>query len=132
MDLDVAELQGTKQNGCVCPGDIVTYKCTITGRAADSTIWTGSALKDCGNDQIILVHSRFSSAHRTVVTCNNGTIVGWSLHVENNTYTSQLIVTVTHDTAKKTIKCGHDNGENILFLFSSVIPTITGLSCTAS
>ena len=49
-----------------------------------------------------------------------------SLSVENNTYTSQLNVTVTSDIAGKTVRCGI-NGTTFKEIFSSVIPS-TGKS----
>ena len=87
------------------------------------TIWTGSAFNyDC---EIILLHSRFDTG--TSGICNNGAIVGRSLSIEGNSYTSQLNVTVTHDTAGKTIECASDNGTYYKHLFASIITTVTGL-----
>ena len=52
-----------------------------------------------------------------------------TLSVEGNNYTSQLNVTVTLDTAGKTIECVHDDARgNEYYLFTSKIPTVTGLS----
>ena len=58
-------------------------------------------------------------------TCNNGTIVARMLSVEGNNYTSQLNVTVTPDTAGKTIECVHDDGLIGRLFFSLALP-ITG------
>ena len=62
--------------------------------------------------------------------CDNGAIVTKMLSVEGNSYTSQLNVTVTPDTAGKTIACGSDNGTDYERLFPWTIPTVIGLSCT--
>ena len=85
-----------------------------------ATIWTGSAF----NCELALYHHRFNIG--TNVTCNNGAIVARSLSIEGNNYTSQLNVTVTPDTAGKTIRRIYDNGTHEIFIFSSIIPTITG------
>ena len=116
-------------SGCVCPGDTLIYECTVTGGVA--TIWTGSAL-DCNHlKEIVLLHNRFLDG--IAGSCNNGAIVVRSLSVQGDNYTSQLNVTVTSDTAGKTIECASDNGVNITLFFSTVIPAITGLSsCIAT
>ena len=113
-------------NGCVCPGDTLTYECTVVG--AGSTVWTGSAF-DCSRfiNDIVLLHSRFLY-NGTGVSCNNGSIVARGLSVEDNNYTSQLNVTVTPGIAGKTIICVSDNGTHAIYIFSQTIPTVTGLS----
>ena len=112
-------------NGCVCPGEILTYECTARGGV--STVWTGSAY-DGPRCEIVLLHSRFTSGQGTNVICKKGAtyIVARSLSVEGNNYTSQLNVTVTPDTAGKTIECSSDNGINEILISSFVIPP-TGL-----
>ena len=106
-------------NGCVCPGDTLTYQCTVTGNG--STVWTGSAfICPSSNEEIVLLHSRFESANKS---CTNGAIVGQSVSVVGNLYTSQLNVTVTPDTAGKTVVCISDNGTATMLLFSLVIPS---------
>ena len=115
---------------CVCPGDDLTYECTVVG--AGSTVWTGSAFScSTSNNEITLLHSRFSSTQGDYGSCNNGDIVARSLSVEGNNYTSQLNVTVTYDTAGKTIMCLYSDGYNDTLQLSLVIPP-TGLSsrCT--
>ena len=49
-----------------------------------------------------------------------------SLSVEGNNYTSQLNVTITPETAGKTVECRSDNGTQDTLSFSRVIPTVTG------
>ena len=117
-------------SGCVCPGDTLSYECTVTG-GGGVTIWTGSAF-NCSfkYNKIILIHSRFDTG--TSGTCNNGAIVARSLSIEGNNYTSQLNVSVTPDTVGKTIECGSDNGFRINRLFTLTIPTITGLTLATS
>ena len=115
-------------NGCVDPGDTLTYECTVMGGVA--TIWAGSA-SDCplSGNEIVLLHNRFVHSEISV-SCNNGSIVARGLYVdhENNNYTSQLNVTVTPGTVGKTIICKSDNGTHTKYLSSWTIPTVTGLS----
>jgi hypothetical protein len=104
----------------------VSYECTATATEGGSTIWTSSAFNHCNNEEIILLHNRFNNTIGIYAMCNNGAIVGRSLSVEGNNYTSQLNVTVTPDTAGKTIECASDNGTVIKPRFTSTIPTVTG------
>ena len=55
-----------------------------------------------------LLHSEFEGAH-IHGECNNGIIVGWSVGVENNSYTSQLNITVGSDLIGKDVECIHDD-----------------------
>ena len=103
---------------CVCPGDVLTYECTVVG--GSSTVWTGNAFI-CPSNEITLLHSHFESITHL---CNNGSIVGRSLAVEGNNYTSQLKVTVTPDIAGKTIMCISDNGTTTMLIFSLLLPLI--------
>ena len=89
----------------------------MVGGSGDSTVWRGSAF-DCRNNDISLIHSRFESGTATG-ECNNGSIVGQSIKVEGNCYTSQLNITVSSDMIGKNIDCVHDN------LAETVIGTLT-------
>jgi hypothetical protein len=109
-------------NGCVCPGDTLTYECTIVGEK--STVWSGNAfICPSINNDIVLLHSRFESENGTSSSCNNGDIVGRSLAVEGNNYTSQLNVTIAPDTAGNTVECISDNGTTTMLIYSLVIPS---------
>jgi hypothetical protein len=59
--------------------------------------------------------------------CNNGAIVGQSLGVQGNSYISQLNVTITPETAGKTISCVYDaltsNQTQNMIKFSTVVPS---------
>ena len=96
---------------CLCPGDNVTFECSVTREGTYVTVFQGSAF-DCNSarNEIILLHSRFNRTGGTNNTCNNGAIVGQSLRVEDDHYTSQLCVRVIHDLVGKTIECIYDNG----------------------
>ena len=113
-------------NECVCPDDVLPYKCTVMGRGV--TIWLGTAFNcSSSNHEITLLHNRFSSPEGDYGSCNNGAIVGQSLGIEGNNYTSQLNVTITPDTAGMTIMCVYYNYYNENIQLSIIIPT-TGLS----
>ena len=82
-------------SGCMCPGCTLTYECTVVGRPTGITVWQGSALENCRNQEISLIHYQFgTSVHQT---CNNGSIVavGQEFDSVNGSYTSQLNITVT-------------------------------------
>ena len=106
-------------NGCSCPGYTLTFECTVVG--SGTTVWLGSAF-DCvySSNEIGLSHGRFAISIRR--TCNNGAIVRQSLGVENNSYTSQLNVTVSRDLIGKSVTCVHDNGTYVYAIGSSIIP----------
>lgn len=90
---------------CACPGDVLTYTCTIEG--GRSTVWSGSAF-DCAGNEIVLHHNRFAGEGVTD-ECNNGTITAHSVRVEDNShYTSQLNVTVSSGLHNKTVICSRD------------------------
>ena len=99
----------TSSHGCVCPGDHLTFECSVQGGVA--TVWEGSAF-DCGVDAsssfIRLRHSGFSMLEPARGECNNGLIVARSVGVLNDTFSSQLDVNVTADMNNKTIECALD------------------------
>ena len=95
-------------NKCVCPGDKLIYRCTVQGNINGATIWTGTAFSGCQQNEILLQHSLFTSTGGSTGTCNNRDIVGQSLGVQGNNYTSQLNITITQDTAGKIIACAYD------------------------
>ena len=94
---------------CKCPGDKQIYMCAVQGNATGATIWNGTAFSGCQQNpnEILLQHSRFNTTGSTG-TCNNGNIVGQSVSVQGNNYTSQLNVTITLDTVGKTVTCAYD------------------------
>ena len=89
---------------CACPGETLTFDCTVMGGQGGATIWTGSAF-DCQGNEITLFHGPTSTIHGE---CNDGAIVGQRVSVEGNLYTSQLNVTVTPNMARKNIMCVYD------------------------
>ena len=112
-----------RMNECVCPGDKLTYNCTVQG-SAFGAVWNGTAFSGCQQNVILLPHHWFTQTGGSTSTCNNGAIVGQSLGVQGNNYTSQLNVTITTETAGKTIMCAYDalDGQNMMIKFSKIIP----------
>ena len=84
------------------------------GFRSDLTVWSGSAF-DCArrDNEITLQHSLYyteSNIHaRPNGACNNGSIVAQILRVENDTYVSQLNITMSDSLIGKTIECLHYN-----------------------
>ena len=103
-----------ESDGYLCPGDMVIYECTVVGRT--TTVWKGSVVDHLcqkSDYELRLIHNRYNSSEGTRGSCGNGSILGRSVSVENNTYTSQLVVHLTSDTYSVTrysIECIHDDG----------------------
>ena len=116
-------------NDCVCPGDQLTYRCTVQGDTTGATIWNGTAfLGGCQLNEIPLLHRQFTRTGGSTGRCNNGAIVGQSLGVQGNSYTSELNVTITPETAGKTITCAYDaltsDQTQNMIKFSTVVPSM--------
>ena len=113
-------------NECICPGDQLIYRCTIQGSNTGDTLWTGNAFRGCQQNAIFLQHHQFTPTGGPIGSCNNEAIVGRSLGVQGNNYTSQLNVTITPETAGKTIVCAYDplTGQNITIKFSTRISIV--------
>ena len=73
-------------------------------------MWQGTEVFDCPNqaNEIILRHISFDSS--VMGECNAGGIVGQSLRVDGNCYTSQLSVVYSESLKGKNVTCIHDNG----------------------
>jgi hypothetical protein len=99
-------------NDCLCPGDTVTYECTVIGDNGGITVWMGDFFR-CpnGKREIGLLHNDFGSAQGIrAYMCNNGNVVGRIIGAENGVFTSQLNVTLTFYSVGQSIECAHDNG----------------------
>ena len=104
------------------------YECTVNGGSA--TIFrmmpnfTDCSKTDNMKQDLVLLHSQFYSA---LITCNNNSIVGHSLKIENGTdYISQLEVTFSSELVGGIIECLHDDGTTV-----SSVGNITITSSTA-
>ena len=96
------------RSNCICPGYTVTFaECTVVGRPVGATVWKGTAFDHCANDELNLLHLRFGTDDSEVQECNNGSIIGRGLRVEEGCYTSELTITVSSDMIGKSIQCIH-------------------------
>lgn len=120
------ELQAVGNKECICSGDTVSYKCTVMGRG--TTLWQGSAFRDCASNHIALLHSQFTSDEGAYGTCNNGAIVGWSIAVEDDCYTSQLNVTISTELDGSNVECVYDNGREASAIDLSMVIKLKGSS----
>lgn len=116
-------------SGCVCPGDTVTYLCSIFG--GGNTVWNGSAFScpsnsDSNNNQILLRHSGFGGQGSSRGICNDGAIVGVGISSEDSLFISQLNVTVIPDVVGKEIACYYENNLNEVLIGNETITLTSG------
>ena len=110
-------------NNCTCNG----YECRITGNG--STIWQGTGTTvgcSSSSNEIILFHGQSSSSMCHV--CNSGAVMGCITSVENNSYITQLMVSVSAEVIGTNISCSHDHGGHTDLIGSSLITLTTGRS----
>ena len=107
---------------CACPGETVSFLCTIIG--GGTTLWKGS-LFNCpsANNEVVLRHSQFSTGINGA--CNGGDITGQSIQVVNNCYMSQLNVRVSSGLANTTVECAYDNGASTVTIGTTSINVVT-------
>ena len=73
------------------------------------TVWQGTALEQCNHEQAItLRHSQFHVPGKNNGSCVNEAIFARAIEVINNTYVSELNVTVNPEMSNKTVQCVHD------------------------
>ena len=106
-------------NRCLCPGDSLTYACTVMGEPGGVTVWRGSVF-NCTSQEISLFHADYESTEGVYGQC--GDTVGQSVRSDVNTtnsartsiafshYTSQLTVPVNSGSVGSTIECYYDDG----------------------
>ena len=88
-----------ESDGCLCPGDVVIYECTVVGGI--TTVWKGSIVDNLcqkSDYELRLIHECYNSSEGTHGSCGYGSILGRSVGFENNSYTSQLHVNLTSYT----------------------------------
>ena len=79
------------------------------------------------NGQILLLHSCFESEINNLIICGNGTIVGQSVRVENNSYTSRLtITTINSDILGDTVVCAYSRNRTTHIIGNMTIELHTG------
>jgi hypothetical protein len=124
----------TTDDHCICPGDILTYECTVIGSQLGTTVWHGTAF-DCiyNSGEISLLHSAYADSEDSVLRaygkCNNGLIAAQSLSVVDSLcYTSQLNITVSADVIGKSIECHYDDSNTTTLQLVGATNIITGKS----
>ena len=127
MILECYGITLSSSSPCVCPGDVLTYECTVEGIAdVMSTIWTGTAF-DCqsSENELLLIHStsRFTETQR----CNHGAITGRGIRVVGNNYTSQINITVDPSMDGENVVCFYHSGSSITVVGNSSIQLTTGI-----
>ena len=118
----------TTDDHCICPGDILTYECTVIGSQLGTTVWRGTAF-DCTGGEISLLHSAYAetSVIRAYGECNNGLITAKSLSVADSIcYTSQLNITISDKVIGKSIECYYDDSNTTTLQLVGAINIITG------
>ena len=114
-------------NDCVCPGEEVTFECTVCGILA-ATVWTGS-LFDCAGGEILLRHRQFEYGS-AIGECNNGTVVARSIGVSDVNgsycYSSQLNVIINSVMNNKTVTCLQIYSTNVTVIDTLTINITTG------
>ena len=108
-----------QQNGfrdvssCLCPECELIVECTLTSGGA--TVWQGTIFDGCQNEKITLRHSQFTSGSPLLSeSCGTrGLIVGRGVSVANESFTSQLTVTLSEDLSGKTIECANESGQTV-------------------
>ena len=119
-------LEMIDDTNCSCPGDILIYECTIVGGL--STVWKGSALFECCDQEITLLHSTFNDSYIGVnksCHCFDRDIVLQIVKTHDNNsnvYTSQLKINGSLRTAGD-IECLMDNGTQEQLIDRKTIPS---------
>ena len=119
----LAETADFIDSNCTCEGYQKVYECRITG-SDGITVWRGTAF-DCpsSGNEIVLFQGSFGTQ-----VCNNGAISGRIIRVENNSYISQLSVSVSAEMIGSNIGC-HDSAgtQNVNLIGSSSLTLTTGV-----
>ena len=123
MDVGLSTAEFKLLSPCTCLGDVITYQCTIQGSGA--TIWKGSAF-ECLTQNIQLRHSRFNASSDTRITGECGSLLAYEVASENNTFTSQLNVTITEEVVGQTVQCVYDDGGTEVIIGSDNLTLTSG------
>lgn len=93
---------------CSCVGYATIYQCTATGNGV--TTFRGDEF-DCpyAGNKIRLRHENFNAPGSVFGSCNEEEIVGRSLHVKGNNYSSQLSVNMTDELNGTMIECVYED-----------------------
>ena len=108
---------------CACQGDMLVYRCRVVGPG--STKWNGTAFS-CNDNEIILRHSVYGGPGGASGECNSGAIIGRSVEVAGNRYTSQLSVSASDKVSSNTtVRCVY-NGNTAEVIGTSTLMIVSG------
>ena len=118
---------------CVCPGQSLTYECTVMGELGGMTVWRGSVFDtSCTNREISLFRKNFDSTDGIFGECGEivGRIVRDNIKFNGNNsvgyFVSQVSVPVSSNTSGKNIECQYDDGNTVLPVGDMIILAETG------
>ena len=99
-------------SSCTCPETVLVFECTVDGDGG--TYWQGTALEECPRSRILIRHSQFENGFSVNETCgNNGTVIVRTTSAVNNSYTTELIISVSEQLNGSRIECTSDSGRRI-------------------
>ena len=105
----------------MCEGYDQVYECRVTGSGA--IVWGGSAFNCPPRRNEITFFLRNNAGTRE--SCNDGAIIGHIIRAENDTYISQLTVSVSTEMIGKNISCFHDRPSGAAELIGSSVLTLS-------
>ena len=91
--------------------DTWIFECSVMGTGF--TIWNGSVFHcPSSNNKIILFHTRYNMTGGIERSCNNEQvmILGQSIGVSKNVYTSRITITSKSELIRQSIECRYDDG----------------------
>ena len=109
--------QRNTELGCFREREVVSYTCTVVDSGGNGlTVWTGTVF-DCPDesprDTISLFNMEFSANPGARDECTNGAIVGQSVGVDGDEYTSVLTINVSRSFDGQTVSCGLLGGTTV-------------------
>ena len=126
-------------NRCLCPGDSLTFECTVIGESGGSTVWRGSVF-NCIGREIALFHAEFESIEGAYGECGDIVAMGQSVRSDVNTtngnsaivshYTSRLTVPSNSDRVGRTIECYYDDGATATLVERETVNITIGIKNT--
>ena len=114
------------ENRCKC--ESLTLECNVFGTGITVLSLQGSSAICDNPSEIILLHSRYNLSSGTMgrTVCNDGAIelMGRSLRVEENCFTSQLQIKFNRNFVGNVVSCVYDNGTAAKVVGNYSIPSI--------
>lgn len=100
------------ETGCICPEQTLILECNVFGVGSTVLSIQGIRSITCNPHEMVLLHNRYSNGTNGTIQCDDGAIelVGRSLRVEDNCYTSQLQIKFNNNFVGSLVICAYDNG----------------------